>query len=350
MTLSAEVTPLLMTPNSTFRIARKTQTQVENVLLTLSDETVTSCGEAAPTPYYEEDLATAQSELQSFVGEGLRAPLPRTPDGVRELWRTNARRIHSQSVLAAVDMAHWDFAARKARQPLRSFCGANGRAVMETSYTVALGSSEEMAAKARRLGNCPVIKVKLGTGADLEIVRAIREVYKGRIRVDANGAWSVEKTIRLARELKALGVELIEQPLPPAQDAQMPKVREAAALPLIADESCVTERDVARCVEGFDGINIKLTKCGGITPGLRMVRQARKLHLRVMVGCMLESNVGISAGLVLGGLADYVDLDGSWLLADDPFEGHALRDGVFRMSDSPGLGVRAREGAFPGRP
>ena len=185
----------------------------------------------------------------------------------------------------------------------------------------------------------PVYKIKLGTDRDLEIVRHLRRHTDAAFRVDANCGWSADETIRNSFELKKLGVEFIEQPLPADQWDAMRNVFAESALPVIADESCIVESDVERCAEFFHGINIKLMKCGGLTPARRMIQQARRLNLQVMVGCMTESTVGISAIAQLLPLLDYVDMDGALLLGADIATGVTLDQGRCVYPDTNGCGV-----------
>jgi L-alanine-DL-glutamate epimerase-like enolase superfamily enzyme len=197
-----------------------------------------------------------------------------------------------------------------------------------------------MVAKMNEFPGWPIYKIKLGTDHDLEIVRELRKHTQATFRVDANCGWSAEQAIRFAPELKKLGVEFIEQPLKADQWEDLKRVGQQSALPIIADESCIVEGDVKRCHGVFQGINIKLVKCGGLTPARRMIAEARKLGLSVMVGCMTESTVGISAIAQLLPLLDYVDMDGAVLLAEDVAEGVRLERGKCVYPDAPGHGLR----------
>jgi L-Ala-D/L-Glu epimerase / N-acetyl-D-glutamate racemase len=196
-----------------------------------------------------------------------------------------------------------------------------------------------MVAKLNEFPGWPIYKIKLGTDRDLEIVRALRQHTNAIFRVDANCGWTAEQTIRNSFELKSLGVEFIEQPLKADQWDAMRRVRAQSVLPIIADESCIVESDVERCAGVFHGINIKLVKCGGLTPARRMIAKARQLGLSVMVGCMTESTVGISAIAQLLPLLDYVDMDGAVLLAKDIADGVRLDRGRCLYPDRPGHGV-----------
>ncbi len=197
-----------------------------------------------------------------------------------------------------------------------------------------------MVAKLNEKPDWPVYKIKLGTPDDLEIVRQLREQTDAVFRVDANGAWSVEETLRNAEAMKPLGVQFIEQPLAADNIDGMETIYRESALPVIADESCLVPADVVSCHKRFHGINIKLCKCGGLTPARRMIDHARDLEMQVMVGCMTESTVGISAIAQLLPLLDYVDMDGAVLLAEDIATGVTVVRGQCHFPDENGNGVQ----------
>jgi len=192
--------------------------------------------------------------------------------------------------------------------------------------------------------NFPIYKIKLGTKEDIDIVKALRSKSDALFRIDANGAWSAEETIANAKILKLLGVEFIEQPLAREDWEGMKKVYQHSVLPIIADESCQTPTDIKRCHNYFDGVNIKLMKCGGITPALGMIKEAKALGMKVMLGCMTESSIGISAIAHLVPLLDYVDMDGALLLKDDPAKGAWIEAGRLFFAEGNGLGANLREG------
>ena len=209
-----------------------------------------------------------------------------------------------------------------------------------SNYTIGLDTIERMAAKMDEYADWPIFKIKLGTADDLKIVRELRRHTSAVFRVDANCAWTADEAIVNARELKELGVEFIEQPLAAGDWAGMRRVFSQSALPLVADESCQTEEDVERCQGVFHGINIKLSKCGGMTPARRMIAHARGLGLKVMMGCMTESTVGISAIAQFLPLLDYVDMDGAELIARDVATGVRLDRGRAVFPAENGNGVR----------
>ncbi len=196
-----------------------------------------------------------------------------------------------------------------------------------------------MVAKLREVPDWPLYKIKLGTADDVAIVRELRRHTDAVFRVDANCGWTESETIANSHRLKELGVEFIEQPLPAEDRDGAKRVYQESALPIIADESCISERDVELCADRFHGVNIKLVKCGGLTPARRMIQHARELGLKVMVGCMTESSVGISAIAQLLPLLDYVDMDGAALLAEDIATGVTVERGVCKFAKENGTGV-----------
>jgi L-alanine-DL-glutamate epimerase-like enolase superfamily enzyme len=220
--------------------------------------------------------------------------------------------------------------------------GLDPCAAPKSTFTIGLGTPDQIRTKVREAENFPILKVKLGTDRDLEILRAIRESTDKEIRVDANCAWTVKQAIRMLPILEEFGVTVLEQPLPPQDLDGLALVSAQADIPIIADESCLTVPDIPPLVGKVDGINIKLAKCGGLREALRMIAVARAHGLLVMVGCMIESSLGITAAAHLTPLVDIVDLDGAALLANDPFIGAAIDGGQVTLPTGPGLGVRRR--------
>lgn len=240
-------------------------------------------------------------------------------------------------LLCALDVAAHDLWAKKLSLPLYKAWNLSLQNLPLTNYTISIGSIDEMVAQMKAYPN-PIYKIKLGTKEDIAIITALRKYSKAIFRVDANAAWSVEETIANAITLKTLGVEFIEQPLPIEDWEGMKKVYEKSVLPLIADESCQKTEDIEKCHQYFHGVNIKLMKCGGFTPALQMIKSAKKLGLKVMVGCMTESSIGISSIAHLLPLLDYVDMDGALLLAKDPAKGVHIKDGMVVWSARNGHG------------
>jgi L-alanine-DL-glutamate epimerase-like enolase superfamily enzyme len=227
---------------------------------------------------------------------------------------------------------------KKQGKKLYEYLDLNPQRIPTTNFTIGIDTVEKMCAKLREV-NWPIYKIKLGTDQDLEIVRELRKNTNSIFRVDANCAWTVDQAISYSEELALLGVEFIEQPLAKDNLEGMREVFAHSKLPLIADESCISEADVDKCQGRFHGVNIKLVKAGGITPALRMIQQAKALGMKTMVGCMTESSVGISAIAHIAPLLDYVDMDGAMLLAKDPAKGVRIFPDEVLFPEGPGIGA-----------
>ncbi|QDT14729.1 dipeptide epimerase [Alienimonas californiensis] len=320
-----------------FTIARGTKTCQRSLIVTLERDGVCGYGEATEHAYYGVtlDAMTAAVERCTPLIESYQFGDP------AGLWDRLRPALEGEAfVLAAIDAAAHDLYGKLAGRRTYELLGLRWERVPPSSYTVGIDSVERMVAKLRERPGWPVYKIKLGTDRDVEIVRQLREETTAPFRVDANCGWTVEETIKNSHAFKELGVEFLEQPLPadaPAADHR--RVFEGSALPVIADESCRVEADVDRCRGSFHGINVKLSKCGGLTPAVRMLRRARTLGMKTMVGCMIESSVGISAAAQTLPLLDYADLDGATLLARDAADGAVVDRGVVRLPDRPGNGV-----------
>jgi L-alanine-DL-glutamate epimerase-like enolase superfamily enzyme len=275
-------------------------------------------------------------------------PLPRERDDVMA-WLERSTALmgdalgHHGGAKAGLDIALHDLAGKALGLPLWQLLGTSDRPP-PTDYSLGLDEPERVAERARRVTHFPALKVKVGGGADLETLEAVRAVYEGPLRVDANTAWQPGQADALLPALDRLGVELIEQPFPARRLAQLRWLRERSSLPILADESAVFEDDLALLEGVVDGVVVKLAKCGGVGPALRMMRHARALGLKVMLGCMVESSLGVAAAVAIASEADWLDLDGNLLLADDPFTGLELdEDCRWQLPSAPGVGVRRRE-------
>ncbi len=320
-----------------FTISRGSTRVQKSLIVELKENGLSGYGEATRNPYYGvtiESMAHALETVRSQIeSHALRDPA--------NFWQE----IHPQLkdcpfAHCALDEAAHDLWGKRLGQPVYKLWGLTAANLPVTNYTIGIDRIEVMVAKMNEFPGWPVYKIKLGSPQDLEILRELRQHTDAVFRVDANCGWSADETIRNAREMQPLGVEFIEQPLPADQWEEMRRVREHSPLPIIADESCVVEEDVERCHGAFDGINIKLVKCGGLTPARRMIDRARQLGMKVMVGCMTESTVGISAIAQLLPLLDYVDMDGALLLAEDIATGVTIDKGVCRYANENGCGVK----------
>lgn len=241
-------------------------------------------------------------------------------------------------LVCALDMAAWDLYGKIKRKQLYELWKGDVSKNPLTDYTIGIDTHEKMIAKMKEKP-WPVYKIKVGTADDIAIVKALRENTDAILRVDANAAWDLETALKLIPQLKELGVELVEQPLTKDNWDGMKILFEKSSLPLFADEACVFEKDVEKCKNHFHGINIKLTKCSGITPALRIIEKARELDLKIMVGCMNESTVGSAAIAHLLPFIDYADMDGPLLLQEDVATGIGYDYGKITYSGKPGLGI-----------
>ena len=318
----------------TFTIARESQDTADVVQVEIRHEGVAGFGEAAPIERYSE---SAESVLAYVEGAaGLLGEDPWALDEIHGRLPSGER-----AARAAIDAALHDVCGKLAGVPVWRLLGLR-RGGPPTSWTLGLGDPDETARKAERTaGRFHRLKLKLGgrDGLDVERVRAVRAVTERPLQVDVNEYWTLEEALEALPQLAELGVEYCEQPLP-AGDASGGELCRRSPLPIYVDEDCHTLGDVASCAEIAHGINIKLAKSGGIREAVRMAAAARALGLGVMLGCMIESGLGIAAGAHIASLCDHVDLDGNLLIAHDPWPGVELIDGVQLPSDEPGLGVR----------
>lgn len=320
----------------TFTIAHDSRDVQPTLIVELRDGDYRGFGEATATRYY------------GITMEGMVAVLEALRDRIESYTITEPEAFwadmhlhlaNNPFALCALDQAAWDLWAKKQKQPLYKLWNLDPAKSPLTNYTIGLDTPERMVEKMQELP-WPLYKIKLGRPeTDLSVVRALRAHTDALFRVDANCGWSADDTLVKSRVLADLNVEFIEQPLPAGDWEGAKTVYEQTALPIIADESCIVEEDVAKCAGYFHGINIKLTKCGGLTPARRMIRQAHDLGLSVMVGCMTESSVGISAIAQLLPLLDYADLDGSLLIANDPATGVTFDYGRIIYADENGTGA-----------
>jgi len=318
-----------------FTISRYTVNIQKTVVVCISDGEISGYGEATVNPYYHSTVKRLTQSISKVkpIAEDSEISHP------SDFWQVIAPHLHEDYfALCAIDEAYWDFYSRKQKRTLRSFWAAAKEPLPQTSYTIAIDSIEMMQQKIIEKP-WPVYKIKLGTANDLQIVASLRKTSDSVFRIDANCAWTADETIAYSKIFKEMNVEFIEQPLKADDLEGMKKVCRHAVLPIIADESCQREEDVNSCSGLFHGINIKLTKCGGITPALRMIENAREKGLKIMAGCMTESTVGISALAQMAPLLDYLDADGALLLKEDIATGVSFEFGKIRYSENVGTGV-----------
>ena len=327
-----------------FHIARATdphgRRNVRGRLTT--DDGVGGVGEAAPNALYGETAETVLAVLPRFAvileGEPEPFPVMRMEAALEVAVRRNP------AARAAISAALHDLVGKRLGQPVWRLWGLDPGAAPRSSYTLGMAGPEESREKARRAAGRPVLKIKVGRPDDEARLRAIREeAPDALLYVDANTAWTAKEALRRMPMLEEMGVAFVEQPLHPADREGLRLLRRRARLPIVADESCETAADIPPLLGAVDGINIKLAKAGSLSEARRMAGMARAHGLIVMLGCMLESTLGIAAAVQLAPLMDYLDLDGALLLAEDPFTGPGMNhDGTIRFNDAPGLGVSPR--------
>lgn len=330
-----------------FTISRGSVAVQETLIVQLSAQGQFGYGEATTNSFYGATIAN-MSEAIEAVRPVIESASPAEP---LPLIASIATKLPNEKfanfALNALDQAIHDLWGKLRGAPVYQLWGLNTDKVPFSDYTLGIDTIEKMVAKLQEMPGWPVYKIKLGTPDDLGIVRELRRHTDALFRVDANCGWTAEQTIEFAPVLQKLGVEFIEQPLPPDDLDGARRAHEHSVLPIIADESCVTEDDVDRCAGLFHGVNIKLVKCGGLAAARRMISRARQLGLKVMAGCMTESTVGISALAQLLPLLDYVDMDGAVLLAKDIATGVRLERGRCIYPNKNGTGVELVDGPLP---
>ena len=319
----------------TFSISRESHDFQDTLIVTLSLDGHTGFGEATSNPYYRISVESMMKEIEA-IREEIESYDFRTPETFHEFLKSEGL---TNFTLCALDLAAHDLYGKLKGKPLYELWGTQKDHYPVTNYTIGIAPIGEMVSKMMEVP-WPIYKIKLGTEDDVAIVRELRKHTNAVFRIDANCAWTTEETIGNAPLLKELGVEFLEQPLKADDWEGMEKVVHQSVLPIIADESCIVEADVEKCALHFNGINIKLTKCGGLTPALRMIKKGKELGLKVMVGCMTESSVGISAIAQLLPQLDYVDMDGAMLLKEDIAKGVEIKkDGKIVFPTLSGSGV-----------
>jgi L-alanine-DL-glutamate epimerase-like enolase superfamily enzyme len=306
-----------------------------NVVVEIEHEGRLGLGEAAPILRYGEDqdstfraaeeMGARLGDARSFAGAARRAAV-----------------AGQASAEAAVDIALHDLAGQRMGVPLHAMLGLDPRVGPPTSFTIGMDAPEVVARKVREASDYEVLKVKMGSDDDREVLTAVRDVTERPVRVDANEGWTPESARERLPWLAKMGVEFVEQPLPAAQLEETRALRRESPLPFFADESVHRAEDIPRLAGAFDGINIKLMKCGGIGEALRMIAVARAHGMQVMLGCMIESSIAITAAAHLLPLVDAADLDGSVLITNDPYAGAVMSGGRLVLPEAPGLGVTTR--------
>ena len=340
MQLSSEI----LTVNTThpFVIARGGQSTHQVVWVRLEDaDGAEGWGEAAPSRYYGETAAGVMHALERF------RPIVESASSwsIEAIENSIARELRGNAAArCAVSSALHDLMGRRLGVPLFRLWGLDGMVAPMSSFTIAIAPDDEtLRLRVREASGYPILKLKLGTPRDREIIKIVREEAPSvALRVDANAAWTAKQAMGMLQTLVDNGVEMLEQPVAAGDINGLRFVRERSPIPVIADESCVVATDIARLEGAVDGVNIKLAKCGSIGEAFNMISTARAHSMRVMCGCMIETTLGIAPAAHFAGLLDEVDLDGASLLADDPFAGPSMTNGVLSVGSAAGLGVSRR--------
>lgn len=330
--------PIDLKLTTPFRISRSVQYTSPNAIVAIKHNDIVGYGEASPSEYYGESVETVLACVAMFAGN-----LGDDPFAIEDIMQRLDKiiRLHP-SAKAAVNMALYDIIGKELGVPLYKLLGLNPDHTPHTSFTIGLDTPAEMAKKALLAQDYPILKIKVGTRHDIDIIKAIREVSTAVIRVDANAGWTPKEAIKNINALAPYNIEFVEQPVPAHDLAGLKLIRDNVPLPIIADESCVNIEDIPRLSECVDGINLKMMKSNGISQLLKMIHVARAHNLRVMLGCMIESSLAITAAAHLTPLVDYADLDGNLLIDDDPYVGVKVEHGKLILPQEPGLGVSKR--------
>ncbi|MBM4166412.1 MAG: dipeptide epimerase [Ignavibacteria bacterium] len=325
----------------TFTISRNSRSVQEVLYVELEHDGITGVGEASPSERYGE---TIESTIQFFQKINLEQfDSAYVVEDIQKYLQALAPGSYAGK--AAIDIALNDWIGKRLNIPLWKLWGFRKNNLPKTSITIGAGTIDEIIQKVREARDYPILKVKVGVQNDEEIISAIRTETDKIMYVDANEGWSPkERALEKISFMRQHGVELIEQPLPAKDNIGMLWLKSRSRLPIIADESCTSVHELPALKEYFDGINVKLMKCGGLKNALHLIYTAKKiLGMKVMLGCMIESSVGISAAAQLSPLVDYCDLDGNILISNDPFLGVSNIEGKLFLSDLPGIGVRTAQ-------
>ena len=339
-TLSMEVVRLRL--RHTWTTVMSSSEYRDNLHLRYTRDGVTGMGEGAPIVRYQEDAASARRTVES-LGSMLASY---DPWQFSKLMSGVFQKVKGQyAAKAAIDIALMDWVTQRLGVPLYRYLGLDPRDTPLTTFSIGIDTPETTRQKVIEADPFPILKIKVGLATDEETIQAVRSVTQKPLRVDANEGWKdKEEAVRKINWLESQGVEFIEQPMPAAMLEETRWVRSRVHIPIIADEACLHPPDIPRLVGAYDGVNIKLMKCGGVQEALRMIEIARSLGLKTMLGCMIESSIGVTAAAHLSPLVDYADLDGNLLIANDPYTGVQVEKGKLILPARPGLGLRSATG------
>jgi L-Ala-D/L-Glu epimerase len=310
----------------------------DNLHLRYTRDGITGRGEGAAIPRYKETAVSAQKAVEA-LREYLAGADPRAFTKVIDTVLSKFEGEYAAK--AAIDIALFDWMGQKLGVPLYRYFGLDARDAPVTTFSIGIDTPEITRQKVREAGAFPILKIKVGLKTDEETIAAVRSITNKPLRVDANEGWTdKEEAVRKINWLESQGVEFIEQPMPAHMIEETRWVRGKVHIPVIADEASLHPQDIPKLANAYDGVNIKLMKCGGLLEGYRMIQIARSLGMKTMLGCMIESSIGTTAAAHLSPLVDYADLDGNLLIANDPYSGVKVKEGKLILSERPGLGLQ----------
>ncbi len=320
-----------------FKITRGVRTSNYVVLIEIEHNGIIGYGESSPSPRYGESIETVKNFLSKVDLSKFDDPFQ-----IEDILNyVDSIEPSNTSAKAGIDIALHDLVGKTLGVPLYKIFGLNKEKTPITSFTIGIDELEMIERKVKEADEYPILKIKLGLENDEEIIKTIRKITDKPIRVDANEGWKTKETaLEKIKWLQDEGVEFVEQPMPADELDSVAWVRDKVDMPIIADENCVRLWDVPTLGKAYDGINIKLMKCTGIREAIKMINTARAMNMKVMLGCMIESSVGITAGAHISPLVDFADLDGNLLIVNDPFEGVKVKNGKLILPDEPGLGIK----------
>jgi L-alanine-DL-glutamate epimerase-like enolase superfamily enzyme len=340
--MKLEIETFKLKPRHPFQISRETMRQRDTLVFVLTWEGITGFGEASPSEYYGEDPQTVVSAAKKIKGE-LRGEPERLKERIADGDLRGILDRHA-SVRAGLDVALWDIIGKKEGKSLFDLLGLDSAKTPATSFTIGIDAPEVVDQKTDEAEPYRILKMKMGLPGDMALLDRVMERTGKTIRVDANEGWDVETALQMCSELGKKGIEFVEQPIHHNDEEDLRTLKRLSPIPVILDESVRTPDDVSKRSDQGHGINIKLMKCGGITPALAMIEAARRADLKIMLGCMIETSIAITAAAHISPLVDYADLDGNLLVTNDPFVGVTVQNSKLVLPDGPGLGV-VRRGA-----
>jgi L-alanine-DL-glutamate epimerase-like enolase superfamily enzyme len=321
----------------TWTISRNSSDYKDNVFVRIEKDGVTGFGEAAPNVRYGEDHKKTTDRINAVKGLFEKNDLWHYVDLKNAIF---AGITDQNCARCALDIAIMDWVGKKLNIPLYKMWGLDKSKTPRTSFSIGIDTIEVIKKKVRAAEKYPLLKVKVGKDNDEEIIEAVRSITDKPIRVDANEGWkSKELALEKIKWLQSKGIEFIEQPLPSDMIEETKWLRERIDIPIVADEAVKTAADIPKLAEAYDGINIKLMKAGGPQEAMRMIYLAKAMNMKIMLGCMIESAIAISAAAHLSPLVDWADLDGNLLLREDPYQGVDVEEGKLILNDKPGLGI-----------